>query len=72
MAAITMTYSLAMAVGQDAANMRMRKAGRSAWNLADRNHAAETSARVSFLADLIPAAVYTELTGKPAPTMEGR
>ena len=32
-----MTYDLAMAIGKDAANRRMRKAGRTTWNLADYN-----------------------------------
>lgn len=35
--AIRMTYALAMAAGQDAANERMRKAGRKTWNRADYN-----------------------------------
>jgi hypothetical protein len=34
---ITWDYELAMAAGKDAANARMRKAGRTAWNRADYN-----------------------------------
>lgn len=34
-----MTYDLAMACGQDAANTRMRKAGRKKWNRDDYNEA---------------------------------
>jgi hypothetical protein len=33
-----MTYKLAHAAGMDAANARMRKAGRTKWNRADYNH----------------------------------
>lgn len=33
----TMTYELAMAAARDAANARMRKAGRTRWNRADYN-----------------------------------
>jgi hypothetical protein len=36
---MTMTYELAMAASKDAANARMRKAGRSKWNRADYNEA---------------------------------
>jgi hypothetical protein len=32
---LTMTYDLAMAAGADAANRRMRKAGRSKWSRGD-------------------------------------
>ncbi len=35
---VTMTYDLAMAAAKDAANARMRKAGRTKWNRADYNH----------------------------------
>jgi hypothetical protein len=37
---IKMTYAIAMAAGRDAANRRMHKFGRAAWNLADWKHAA--------------------------------
>ena len=43
---ITMTYSLAMAAGQDAGNRSMRRAGRSKWDESDWNAAAETFARL--------------------------
>lgn len=33
------TYDLARAASQDAANRRMRKAGRKAWSRGDYNHA---------------------------------
>lgn len=33
----TLNYHLAMAIGQDTANARMRKAGRTKWNQADYN-----------------------------------
>lgn len=39
---ILMTYSLAMAAGQDAANRQMRKEGRTRWSLEDYNLAAAT------------------------------
>jgi hypothetical protein len=38
---VTMTYELAMAAGQTAADIQMRKAGRTKWNVDDRNRAAE-------------------------------
>lgn len=40
------TYKLAIAAGRDAANRRMQKAGRIAWNRADYNHAARVVARL--------------------------
>jgi hypothetical protein len=40
------TYELAMAAGKDAANARMRKAGRSKWNRADYNEACRTFNRL--------------------------
>jgi hypothetical protein len=36
---VLMTYSLAMAAGQDAANRQMRKAGRKKWSRDDYNEA---------------------------------
>lgn len=41
-----MTYDLAMAIGKDAANQQMRKAGRTQWNLDDWNRAAKVFAQV--------------------------
>lgn len=38
---ITMTYKLAMAVGEDAGNRNMRKHGRTAWNIDDWNASVE-------------------------------
>jgi len=43
---ITMTYSLAIAAGQDAGNRSMRQAGRSKWDEDDWNVAAETFGRL--------------------------
>ena len=43
---ITMTYQLAMAAGTDAANRRMRAAGRTKWNRADYSEAARTFNRL--------------------------
>jgi hypothetical protein len=37
----TEALRLANAAGMDAANRRMRKAGRTAWSVADRNHCCE-------------------------------
>jgi hypothetical protein len=42
----TLTPELARAAGRDAANERMRKAGRSTWNRADYNLACRVSARL--------------------------
>lgn len=39
MARLTMTYELARACGQDAADRRMRKAGRKHWDADDYNEA---------------------------------
>lgn len=39
---MTMTHELAMAAAKDAANLRMRKAGRTTWNRADYNHCVRT------------------------------
>jgi hypothetical protein len=38
-----MAHNLAFAMGQDAANVRMRKAGRATWNRADYNLSAEVT-----------------------------
>jgi len=46
-----MTYEIAMAVGQDAANQQMRKQGRSEWNLDDWNKAAETAQKLLKLVE---------------------
>lgn len=46
MTAIKITYHLAMAAGQDAANRQMRKAGRTAWSEEDYNLAAATTGRL--------------------------
>lgn len=43
MTMVTLTRELAFASGQDAANAAMRKAGRTKWNLSDRNLAAATT-----------------------------
>ena len=43
---ITLTLPLAYAAGMDAANRRMRAAGRTAWNLADHAVACRTIARL--------------------------
>src|ERR1043166_1733511 len=48
-----MTYELAMAAGRDAANARMRKAGRKKWNKADYNEAVKVFKR---LYKLVPKA----------------
>lgn len=48
---IQMTYQLAMAIGQDAANLRMRKAGRTAWNEEDYNAACEAQEKALWLCD---------------------
>jgi len=40
------TYAIAMAVGRDAANRRMHKFGRAAWNLADWKHGVQIVAKL--------------------------
>ncbi len=47
-------YRIAHAAGGDAADRRMRRAGRAAWDAEDRNHAAATCLRV--MATLLPDA----------------
>jgi len=42
-------YDLAMAAGQDAANARARKAGRTVWTRGDYNLACRTTARLIAL-----------------------
>ena len=39
-------YEIAHAIGQDAGNRSMRKAGRKVWNRKDYNKAAETMSRL--------------------------
>jgi hypothetical protein len=46
MAALTLTPDMAYASGRDAGNVRMRKAGRTTWNRADYNHAANVTNRL--------------------------
>ncbi|MEK7766801.1 MAG: hypothetical protein AAB368_11230 [bacterium] len=46
MARVTMTYDLAMAIGKDAANARMRKARRKRWSIGDYNEAWRTFNRL--------------------------
>ncbi len=43
---ITLTYVICMAAGRDAGNAHMRKAGRTIWNLDDRNAAAREANRL--------------------------
>lgn len=43
---LTLTRAFAVASAQDAANSRMRKAGRTTWNHADYNLASRTLARL--------------------------
>lgn len=50
---ITMTYKLAMAAGRDAANRRMRKAGRTKWTRGDYNEAARTFARLYSVSEYL-------------------
>lgn len=40
---ITLIRDLCFAIGQDAANRQMRKAGRATWSLEDRNEAARVT-----------------------------
>lgn len=47
-----MTMKLAYAAGCDAANRRMRKAGRKKWNKADYNHAVSVMRRLLKLIDV--------------------
>jgi hypothetical protein len=59
---ITMTYELAMAAGKDAANLRMRKAGRTVWNRADYNESVRTFNRFWSIEDSIATASTIERT----------
>jgi hypothetical protein len=51
MAMMPLTIALARAIAWDAGNRSMRKAGRSAWDEADWNVAAETARRLWPLID---------------------
>lgn len=42
MRGLEMNYTFAMAIGKDAANRQMRKAGRTKWSVADYNLACRT------------------------------
>lgn len=44
--AVTLTPAIAWAAGTDAANARMRKARRSKWTRADKDHATEVTLRL--------------------------
>lgn len=57
---LSWTYSLAMAAAKDAANRRMRAAGRTAWSRGDYNHSVETFER------LYPQAVLCDACGRTA------
>ena len=57
---LTLTYKLAMAAGMDAGCRSMRRAGRKAWNLDDRNEACRT---VHALIPLLPVEDRLRLTG---------
>jgi hypothetical protein len=46
MARLTLTPEMARAAGRDAANVRMRAAGRTAWNRADYNTACRVTAKL--------------------------
>jgi len=71
MAAITMTRELAFAAGTDAANRQMRKAGRTRWNLDDRNLAGETTVRICILAGLLHVQAYEGLGYGKFPYVQG-
>jgi hypothetical protein len=43
---MTVTYKIAMAAGQDAANRQMKAEGRSAWSAADFDLAADTTRKL--------------------------
>lgn len=64
MTRIIMDYDLAMAVGRDAANRNMRKAGRERWNEDDWNVACETFDRLfpleKQIQQQIPATGFTD------------
>jgi len=47
------TYELAMAAGQDAANKRMRKANRTAWNRDDYNAAVVEANRLLAIVERV-------------------
>lgn len=69
--AMTLTRSLCHALGTDAANRQMRKAGRAAWNEDDADLAVEVTMRHVVLGGFLPPEVYAIHTGKPFPYVMG-
>ena len=65
--AMTLTRSLCRALGTDAANRQMRKAGRAAWNEEDADLAVEVTMLNIVLGGFLPPEVYPAHTGKPFP-----
>lgn len=66
-----LTHNIIMAIGRDAANRRMKKAGRLRWNIADWNHASKTTAPLFKHMDLEAAQDYTKfLINSGAPYMK--
>ena len=69
--AMTLTRSLCHALGTDAANRQMRKAGRKAWSEDDHALAVETTMLNMVLGGFLPPEVYPIHTGKPFPYVRG-
>ena len=68
------TYKLAMAAGQDAANRQARKAGRQAWALCDWELAAETTNKLldPFAGERFRLVNRESGSGDQTPIAEGR
>lgn len=62
--AISMTYTLAMAIGQDAATRRATLAGRAAWNADDAELAAKTANDVMLAAGLLTPQQHAQLSAE--------
>ena len=68
---LTITRERCYAMGRDAADRRMRKAGRKRWNLEDRNLAAEVTMRHVVLGGFLPPECYEQQIGQPFPYIRG-
>jgi hypothetical protein len=69
--AFTLTPSLCSAIGTDAANVQMRKAGRQRWNDDDMDIAIEVQMRHMVLGGFLPPEIYVRHVGEPFPFVLG-
>lgn len=68
---LTLTRARCHAMGVDAANRQMQKAGRKAWNADDHDLAVETQMRFVVFAGFLPPEIYEDHCGQPFPYIRG-